>query len=81
MPNAQSVDQNYWTRVILYLDSMHEAGNICSRLFQCVVDEYESLHWWSIFKQDRLLGAMKVLNSAELYLLKRLVEEADEAIH
>jgi hypothetical protein len=65
----------------MYLGSVHEAGNLCSRLFQCVVDEYESLHWWNFIKQDRLLDAMSVLNGAELYLLRRLVEEADETLH
>ena len=80
MSSLNVLEQDYWARVTLYLDSVHEASNLCSRLFQCVVDEYESLHWWSIFKQDRLLRAMKALNGAELYLLKRLVEEADETV-
>lgn len=80
MSSLNTIDRDYWKRVNLYIDSIHAAGNLCFGLFQRICNEYESLHWWSIFKQDRLLGAMKALNGAELYLLKRLVEEADEAI-
>lgn len=81
MSSLNTIDRDYWKRVNLYIDSIHAAGNLCFELFQRVYDEYESLHWWNIFKQDRLLRAMKTLTNAETYLVHRLVEEADEAIH
>lgn len=80
MSSLNVLEQDYWDRRTMYLDSVYGAASICSGLYQKVFYEYESLHWWNFIKQDRLLGAMNVLNGAELYLLRRLVEEADEAI-
>lgn len=80
MRSVNVLEQDYWDRKTMYLDSVYGAASICCGLFQKVFCEYESLHWWSIFKQDRLLRAMKALNGAELYLLRRLVEEADETV-
>lgn len=81
MSSLNTIDRDYWKRVNLYIDSIDAACNLCGKLFQQVCDEYESLHWWSVFKQDRLLQALKTLTNAEAYLMHRLVEESDEAIH
>lgn len=81
MSSLNTIDRDYWKRVNLYIDSIHAANKLCYKLFQKVFDEYESLHWWSVFKQDRILQALKTLTNAKAYLMHRLVEEADEAIH